>query len=437
MLEGFKSSPSTEGPSEKWKYFSGTPSSKEFIAAKKFAEKYIETGEYPGELFDTPEHIAELHAFIESLGKKLPPGINVSEVVSELKKAGALQKPLVGKKEKPVEFIETKYITLEGTKSANLGEDQLKLLEANLLMEELERENVFKNPDELQAVYDRAIEMQLGRIESEEYYYEFSDAGLIKGGREEVAADLRSLAEVKKAFEAKDTKTKEEKERLEEAKKIATITESALAHGVTKHLWYGENVSIEQVSEFDDVKRGVDSVLEIRKEDDESNFMALGIDVTFRGLHSEQFKQKFFRLLSSIRDGHKTKIKYFKNHKQEPMKEFPVPKMVLYFSVGDVKDMVDILKDKDLDQKEGQQKINVLNQIVRSCSILADFAEESQNNIFRRYVAVINSLKEQGWENPHIQEILDNADEESEVTKHLEELVEEFKLLESTKSNEA
>jgi len=437
MIEGFKQSqperPST--PLETWSYFESTATSKEFIAAKRFAEKYIATGKYAEDLAGTPENKEVLKKYIESLGNRLGPGINAEEVIAELERAGAVTEVSAEKvkKEKSVEFIKTNYVQLEKPKIVELDEAELKLLEANLLSEELKKENIFKNTDELASVYNRALEIQQGRIESFEYYNDFFEAGLIKGGATEVATDLQSLADRKKDFELKEDITPDQKEKLENAKMIATIAESALAYGVTEHEWYGEDVSVVTASEFDDVKRGVDNVLEIKK-DDESNFMALALDVTFRGLYSEQFKHKLFTLLRSIQNGHKTKIKYLKNHKHEPMKEFAVPKMVLYFNVNDVKDMVEILKEKDASTREGYQKVNVLSQIIHSCTLLAEFAEKSQNNIFRRYVAVKNSLKELAWENPDIQKIIDDAHMESDVSKHLKELIAEFEMIEASKN---
>ncbi len=416
-------------------YFEGTPSSKEFIAAKKFIENYVDSGKLTVDLTDTPENIEAIRAHIEKLGNRLMPGISTDGVISELKEAGVLTTVVIEKvkKEKEVDFLETEYISLEKPRQLEVDEQQQQIIEANLLYEELEKANIFKNPEELDMLYSKTTESQGNVFENEQYYYEFSKAGLIKGGDEEVAKDLADLNQRKQDFANKEVADIKTKNKLERAKKVATLTEQAVVEGVTKLLWFGENVTMQRASEFDDIKRGVDDILEIKKEDEDSTFMGLGIDVTFRGLYSEQFKEKFFKLLQSIKDGHKTKVKYAKNHKGELMKEFAIPKMVLYFSVEDVKDMIDILKYTD-DPNRGEkleknlQGLEVMGQIIDSCRLLAEFAEESQNNIFRKYVAVLNSLKELAWENKTIGMMLE-ASPDHDVWVHLKKLIEEFNLI--------
>lgn len=413
-------------------YFESTASSKEFIAAKNFTEKFVDTGKFDQDLSEA--NIDSIRAEIDRLGKRLMPGADTEGILAELKSAGVITPVVVEKvkKEKPVEFIQTEYVSIDKPKQIEVDERQQQILEANLLHEEIEKANVFKSPEELDILYNQTQEPEKNTLEGEQYYYEFSKAGLIKGGDAEVAHDIEALNQRKRDFANKEEGDAKTKDKLERAKKIATLTERALAEGVTKFNWYGENVTIQPASEFDDVKRGIDDILEIRKEGEESSFMGLGIDVTFRGLNSPQFKDKFFRLLQSIHDGKKTQVKYFKNYNNELLKEFAIPKMVLYFNVNDVKDMVGILKNSDnaemqQELEDHKQKFNVMRQIIHSCKILASFAEESQNNIFRKYVAVVNSLKEQAWENPDIKLMMDSSPDDV-VSKHFEELIEEFKL---------
>jgi hypothetical protein len=413
-------------------YFEQVNTSKEFLAAKRFTEKYIDTGIFT-ELIDSPDNIEALSIYIQKLGNRLIPGVVVDEVISELRAAGVITPIVVEKikKEKPVEFLETEYVSLEKLKPIEISDNEQNLLEANLFIEAMQKANVFTSDEELEFLYKQSIESDEGSFEDEQYYLDFVEAGLIKGGKEEVDKDRADLARLKKIFTEKALENPKNTEKIERAKKIATITEYGLAEGVTKHHWYGENVTITKASEFDDVRHGVDDLLEIRKEDEESSFMALGIDITYRGLESVEFKQKFFKLLQSIRDGYKTKVKYGRNHNGELLREFAVPKMVLSFNADDVKEIADLVKHSNDPTyaerfKNSSQKFVVIRQIVSSCRIFEAFAEESQNSIFRKYIAVINSFKEISWENPQIQEIL-TMDHTDDVTKKLEALVVEFK----------
>ena len=396
-------------------------SSKAGLVAKRFKE-WLERKNISPELLADPE---TLNASL-SQSRLLNLGATAEEVVAELTKSGFIAVPKPTKAAPlPVEKFEIHHEKLAGIKAVNDPMLQ-KQLEENEFFQKLEVD-IFKT-GELQSLYEHAL--LLGKensVESEEYYHAFADAGLIKGGKEEVQKDMKELAERQDLF----------KERskggtiYEKSKQVATIVERAIAYGVSELGWYGENVSIEPTSQFDDVKRRVDEVMEIRKDDEESSFMGLGIDVTYRGLFSEKYKEKLFVLLSSIEEGHRTKIKYFKDHKGQMMKEFAVPKVILYVNVDDVQQLAHMVKNSGNAAyraafKNSPQKFAILNQMIIQCELLSSFAEESRNLIFKQYTEIVSSIKELGWKNADVQKILDDRHED-EASIHLRELINEYK----------
>ncbi len=407
-----------------------TGGSKEEVSApkiKKAFEKQVD--------FETlPRDEAAVRAFISEKARLLVPGTDVEKLIDHLKKTGFILPEEKKKKEpEPEIFLETRYQKLEGGLKVVEDDELKRQLEENKFFESL-REGVFKNEVELEQVYEKSL--LLGKKESveqieetDEYYSQF--AKLVKGGEEEIKKDIESFKELKKTFEKNNSQLEASKaQKAEQAKKVATIVERAIVHSVSNLEWYGEDVSIEPTSQFDDIKRGVDDILQIRKEEADS-FLGLGIDVTYRGLLSEQYRHKLFTLLKSIQSGYSTKIKYFKNHQGECMREFSVPKTILFFDTGDVKDLVNMVKNIDNpDVMEGYKnspmKFKVLNQMLIQCEILAEFAEEFQNPVFRKYQEVVSTIKQLSWKNNEIKKILD-ARHEDEVTKHMKYLINEFK----------
>ncbi len=406
-----------------------TADSKEAAAAKKFKSTWEQKVDF--ETLDRSE--VAVRALLEKKMKTFIPGTDIEGLITELKKNEFI---LPEEKKKggsvPEVFIETKYQKVEGGLKVVEDENIKKQIEENKFFESL-KESVFKNEAELEQVYEKSLSLGKGNLEqieeTEEYYHQF--AHLVKGGEERIKKDLEGLKERKDLFEKNkaelDSKTAH---KAEQAKKVATIVERAIVHSVSTLEWYGEDVSIEPTSQFDDVKRGVDDVLQIRKEEADS-FLGLGIDVTYRGLLSEQYRQKIFTLLKSIQGGYATKIKYFKNHQGECMREFSVPKVVLFFDTQDVKELVHMVKNIDnveimKNYKDSPMKFKVLNQIIIQCELLAAFAEEYQNPIFRKYQEVVATIKELSWKNEEIKKNLD-ARHEDEVTKHMKYLIEEFK----------
>ncbi|MCB9809278.1 hypothetical protein H6776_02660 [Candidatus Nomurabacteria bacterium] len=416
---------------EALRYFSGTADSIDYLAAKKIFEKNIVTGKFDAELINTPETIEALKIFIQ--GQKNHPRSTVEGILGELKASGMLAQPVKEKKNKVIEEdLYSGRVSLELVE-AQLDESAQELLAANLLLREIEKANIFRNKAALYELYERTAYLENNQDTHEfPYYAEFAKSGFLRNGEEEAQKDFTELQEVKKLFAQHGSHiTTHDREKIEDTKKIATLTERGLAFGVSQVGWYGEQVKMIPTSEFDDVKRGVDGVLEIIKEDTESDFIGLGIDVTFRGLQSEEFKSKFFRMLDSLTHGHQTRIKYGTDHTGAPMKEFAVPKILIHFDIGDVKDIVHMLQQADSptlqkDFVNSPQKFMVMKQIVHQCLMLSGFAEEVKNPIFRRYNAIISSLKELSWKSPLISDMLESI-EYDEVSDRLNQLISEFK----------
>ncbi len=420
-------------------FFADTASSSSWLAAKKFFEKYIVTGQMNNfSFFDTPENIIKLSEYISGIIKKLHPAAHTEEVIDTLRNAGIITEPIKEKKqkvEKVFQEVKTEYFQLSGIQQAEISQDQLKIIEANLLDEEIAKANIFKNQEELERLYKKTSFLEsINNTGSLEYYTKFAERGLLKNGEEEAKQDFESLQKTKELFTQKQHPEKDQQRKLEQAKKIATLTERALVFLIDQVKCFGDEVKMNLASEFDDIKRGVDSTLEIVKHDESSDFLGLGIDVTFRGLESEEFRQKFFGLLSSIQQGYKTKIKYGMDYQGNLLSEFIVPKILICFQLEDVKELVLILQNSENIELfetfyKNPQKLKIMKQIIHQCRILSEFAENSQNSVFRRYDAMINSLTELSWKYPEIKNLLEDNTTDP-VSNRLNELLVDFSKLE-------
>lgn len=419
-------------------YFAQTASSTSFTAAGKFLKNYILQDRVSDLIFiNTPENISIISQKVESVIKKLHPAADVNETVQELIKSGIVTEPIkeIKIKEPEIQMLETKYVSLDGTKKVEIDEDQIKIIEANLLDEEIKKANIFNNFEEIDSLISNTnILEKESNIKNIEYYKQFADAGLIEGGMNEVEYDFEAVQKLKKLFTEKKNPNEVQQKKLEQVKKIATLTERGFMYGVSELKWFGESVKMNMSSEFDDYKRGVDSNLEIIKQKEDSDILGLGIDVTFRGLESEEFKYKFFNLLSSIRDGYKTKIKYGSDHTGKLLKEFIVPKVLVYFNIEDVKEIISMLKNienKDIqeDFKKSPLRVHAMRQLFYQCKKLSEFAHDHQNSVFRKYTAMVNSLTELSWLNTDIKEMI-NYEESDIVIKKLNELIVEFSKIE-------
>ncbi len=95
----------------------------------------------------------------------------------------------------------------------------------------------------------------------------------------------------------------------DEAKKNATIFEAIVHEQIELNEWLGSNVRTVRPSAYDDIKNGVDSIVEIKQKARDPQHLALAIDVTF----SPDIEDKFRRIENSILSGELGYIRYFKS----------------------------------------------------------------------------------------------------------------------------
>lgn len=388
---------------------------------------------------------------------RLLPGTTIDSVIEEMKRDNLItpEKKDVPPSPKIIKE-ETVYTKLEGIRKVE--DNTLTELATQRLQNEAERKakrvakineeighveqlerDIFKSPKDLDLVYVQALALNNEAVrEKPEHYAKFAEAGLIAGGQNEVNKDLQDLALRQEQFKEKQKELEPSlRVNIEKNAKIASIVEQALAYGVTNHKWYGDNVTITPASKYDDIKRGVDDVLEISKTVEGSDvYMGLGIDVTYNGLLSEKYRDKFERLLESIRVNKQTKIKYFTNQKGELMPEFTVPKIVLHFDGQDVKELAHFVKYLDDSKvqenfKESDIKFDVLNQILVQCEILGNFATECKNVIAQDYLKVSQSINDLAKKDVIVQQSLDSQ-HSNETTDRLQYILQKFKEMEMT-----
>lgn len=408
----------------------GIATSKAESIITKFT-KWIQDNNYNVETLDSEQVVIELvNKKYGSAMKALQ--VTTEQVINELKSMGFLVE-VVPEKVKQEKVYEEISLKKSATTEFKIVDDPevLRRLEENKLFESLEKE-IFRNDKELDLVYEKSL--QIGKennVETIEDYYKFADAGLIRGGRTEVKRDFEELQKIMDIFKKNNEGLDKKKaNNNEKAKKLATISERAIVFGVSNLNWCGDNVTISPTSNFDDVKRGVDEIMQIESIDG-VEFLGLGIDVTYRGLLSESYRNKLTKQLQSIYDGYSCDIKYFKNQYGEMMSEFSVPKIPLYIDFEKVKDLVRMINNIDnpevLEQfKESPQRFSIINQIITICDLLGDFAESCHNDISVQYHKVSAIMKEMVNNNPEIKNVLDGK-ENNEITHHIKYLIQEWK----------
>ena len=164
---------------------SGVSLSREALSVKKIKTLFEKKNGEKEHSFEKTEE--SLRHLIEDNKRLLVPGVTIDQVINELKEEHFF---LELKKGKPVEEVVMWKAGPPGLKPVE-DESLKKILEENKFFETLEKD-IFKNKEDLDAVYARSLLLGRGEhnetIENDNYYYDF--AHLVDGGSEEIKKDL-------------------------------------------------------------------------------------------------------------------------------------------------------------------------------------------------------------------------------------------------------
>jgi len=170
-------------------------------------------------------------------------------------------------------------------------------------------------------------------------------------GKDKVESDIRYVAEMEEKF------SQESFEEANEMQKLAVIFEAIVLDQIYSSEWLGENADTVAASRYDDIKNGVDAIVEWDDEED-GRFLALAIDVTFAG----DVADKFSKIKKGI-DNESSRIKYFSHNGTIGLEN--VPRAVVGADAGTVKDLIELwLSGDNRAMAEHPIQIELLEEII-------------------------------------------------------------------------
>jgi len=130
--------------------------------------------------------------------------------------------------------------------------------------------------------------------------YDFSDI------YRDVDRDVAYVKKMEKTFKEDAEQSSPE---LREIRKSARVFEAIVHEQTELSEWFGQSATTITPSRFDDIKNGVDDIVEFQEGPGTASHLALAIDVTT----SPDMRAKLDRIREEIKRGHLTEIKYFKS----------------------------------------------------------------------------------------------------------------------------
>jgi len=181
-------------------------------------------------------------------------------------------------------------------------------------------------------------------------------------GKDVVEKDLKYVEEMEEKFSGEAYEKKE-------VNKLATIFEAVVADQIYFSEWLGSGADTVIPSRYDDIKNGVDVIVE-GDDEDEKHHLALAIDVTF-GLDVDD---KFDKIKREIENDKLTEVKYFSHGPEIGLKN--IPRVVIGADVSTVKELSELWISNDK-RALGEHRIQVqiLEEIAVQLKTFKKYAE--------------------------------------------------------------
>jgi len=187
-------------------------------------------------------------------------------------------------------------------------------------------------------------------------------------GKENVQKDKEYVRKMEYLF------NKERNSEKDNSSKLATIFESVIhEHGELSD-WFGSSAFTIKTSRYDDIKNGVDEIVEFIEENKKFSHLALGVDVTI----ANETYSKFKKIIDEINQGKLAEIKYFKSDELGIRGELKnVPRVIISVEGETVKELGGMwLEGKNKELSEHFIQYQILEEILLQSKFFSLYAEK-------------------------------------------------------------
>lgn len=158
-----------------------------------------------------------------------------------------------------------------------------------------------------------------------------------------------------------------------EAQKLATVLEVITHENAELNDWFGPDAHTIKPSRYDDIKNGVDSIVEIRETEMSASHLALAVDATL----STDLAKKFDRIKGEIERGELAKVKYFASEHLGVRGELSrLPRVVIGADAATIKTLAELwLERKQRALGAHPVQFQILDEILVQLDYFQEYAE--------------------------------------------------------------
>jgi len=266
--------------------------------------------------------------------------------------------------------------------------------------EYLDNKDTFKNPAFTERAFQKAQEkLAIDEINMDDFIDLY-----------DVAKDKEYVREKENIFEREDSPQEKEN------KKLATVLEAILHEQIEQNCYLGDDVRTISTCKFDDIKNGIDQILEMGDEDKKNTrHLAIAIDATF----SVDVRKKIRKIKEKIKSGKLAVIKYFKSDALHFRGEKGgIPEFVLGVDKKNLENVTRIwLNDENKKLYYHPLHIMVLNEILKQAKYYQNYAKRvGQIEISEKYKELYDIFSQVREEKEELtKEILKNPENKEKM----------------------
>ncbi|HXF44009.1 MAG TPA: hypothetical protein VNK70_00885 [Candidatus Paceibacterota bacterium] len=193
----------------------------------------------------------------------------------------------------------------------------------------------------------------------------------------------RDLEEIKRIESSPD---------YEKPSKTATILEAIIHEQAELSDWLGPDAKTVKTAHYDDVKNGVDEIVEFATEPGKISRLALGIDVTFNPI----IDKKLGKIISRIRNGELAKVKYFQSSSlRGELRQ--IPEVVVGADQKAIENIIPVWLGHDrTNLAKHPMQILILEEMRLELEVFAEVADDAGQTAiaeaYRNDLAIVNDL---------------------------------------------
>ncbi len=189
----------------------------------------------------------------------------------------------------------------------------------------------------------------------------------------EIEEDKNYVLRMKREFK------KHENKESEKSKEIANAIEIIINDQIELSDWLGGETYTYQTSEYDDIKNGIDAVLEFISEDKENDqsFLGIAFDITYKN----DVSKKFFRIKKEIEENEKNNIKYFQSENTEykgPIEN--IARLVIGLDINSGEELIELYCEKENKKLENHFfQFQLIDELLYQLDVFIKYSERIEN----------------------------------------------------------